>query len=330
MVLPKLPPLLPTWRLAAESPALTTMLLAKPMRPLLEVPLLSSDSRPPSPMVAFKPAKTGAVEPALSPARASVPAFTVTPPVKVLLWPRMSVPRPSLVRLRPVELSAMTPLRVRMPCGVSTVKVVLLVRLVAPLSVRLPVPRKARLLTLAPNAKSLFSVRAVASAWRKAPLAATVSTPVPKGPLVKAETTPKASRVPAELPAMSRPPAFTVTPPPKRLAPESWSRPLPDLVMPTVALSVELPIGAEMARVGVALATVVLPLTVTGLTLNVRVVPPRSTAIPPVPAPEIVETEPTLMEVAAMLPVRVRMPVPVVTCGPVLPPSLLKVRPARV
>ena len=196
-------------------------------------------------------------------------------------------------------------------------KMVLLVRLVAPFSVRLPVPRKARLLTLAPNAKSLFSVRAVASAWRKAPLAATVSTPVPKGPLVKAETTPKASRVPAELPAMSRPPAFTVTPPPKRLAPESWSRPLPDLVMPTVALSVELPIGAEMARVGVALATVLLPLTVTGSTAKVRVAPPRSSAmIPPapptvMPVPAIKETCPALLEVAVMPPVSVRMPVPV-------------------
>ena len=153
---------------------------------------------------------------------------------------------------------------------------------------------------------------------------------------MKAETTPKASRVPAELPAMSRPPAFTVTPPPKRLAPESWSKPLPALVIPTVALSVELPIGAETASDGVALATVVLPLTVTGLILNVRVTPPRSTAImPPAPAtvapvPEIKETCPALLEVAVTPPVRVRMPVPVLTLAWVELPSLMKLSPAKV
>ena len=52
---------------------------------------------PPSPMVTLVPAKTGDVEPAFSPAKASVPALTVTPPVKVLLLPRSSVPSPSLV-----------------------------------------------------------------------------------------------------------------------------------------------------------------------------------------------------------------------------------------
>ena len=167
-------------------------------------------------------------------------------------------------------------------------------------------------------------------------MAATVSTPVPKGPLVKAETTPKASRVPVELPAMSKPPAFTVTPPPKRLAPESCSRPLPDLVMPTVALSVELPIGAEIASEGVALATVLLPLTVTGSTVKVRVAPPRSRAMTPpaaatvTPVPEITETWPALDEVAVTLPVRVRMPVPVLTLACVELPSLTKLRPARV
>ena len=58
---------------------------------------MSSDSMPPSPMVTVLPTKTGAVEPPLRPAKASVPALTVTPPVKVLLLPRISVPRPVLV-----------------------------------------------------------------------------------------------------------------------------------------------------------------------------------------------------------------------------------------
>ena len=165
-----------------------------------------------------------------------------------------------------------------------------------------------------------------------------VREPVPTGPLVKAVTTPVApSRVVTlVLPPTASPPAFTLTPPPKRLAPESWSRPLPVLVMPTVALSVELPTGAETARVGVALATVVLPLTVTGLTLNVRVAPPRSRAMtPPAPAtvapvPEIRETWPTLVELAVTPPVRVRTPVPVPTLAWVELPSLTKFRPARV
>ena len=173
---------------------------------------------------------------------------------------------------------------------------------------------------------------------RYVPLAPMVRAPVPIGPLAKAGTTPVApSRVATlVLAPTARPPAFTATPPPKRLAPESWSRPLPDLVMPTVALSVELPIGAETARVGVTFATVVLPLTVTGLTLNVRVAPPRSrTMMPPAPAtvapvPESVETVPTLPEIAVMPPVKVSTPVPVVTLGAVEPPSLSNVSPARV
>ena len=170
------------------------------------------------------------------------------------------------------------------------------------------------------------------------PEAPMVRGPVPIGPLAKAATKPVApSRVATlVLPPTASPPAFTVTPPPKRLAPESWSKPLPALVIPTVALSVELPIGAETASDGVALATVVLPLTVTGLMLKVRVAPPRSRAVRPpapatvAPAPEMTATEPTLEEEAVTLPVRVRMPVPVVTEAAVVEPSLTKLRPARV
>ena len=154
---------------------------------------------------------------------------------------------------------------------------------------------------------------------------------------MKAVTTPNVSRVPVELPATAKPPAVMLTPPPKRLAPESCSSPLPVLVMPTVPLFVELPIAAEILSVGVLLATVVLPLTVTGLILNVRVVPPRSTAMAVAPAPvttapvpERTETVPALPEIAVIPPVKVSTPVPVVTLGAVEPPSLSNVSPARV
>ena len=64
---------------------------------MLPVPLLTRLIMPPVPMVAVVPVKTGAAEPAFRPARASVPALTVTPPVKVLLEPRSKVPRPDFV-----------------------------------------------------------------------------------------------------------------------------------------------------------------------------------------------------------------------------------------
>ena len=93
-----LAPLLPIKMLADALTPLMVIPVAYETRPWLPVPLLSRASMPPSPMVAVDPRKTGAVEPPLSPAKARVPALTVTPPVKVLLLPKMSVPRPVLVR----------------------------------------------------------------------------------------------------------------------------------------------------------------------------------------------------------------------------------------
>src|SRR4051812_7882179 len=127
---------------------------------------------------------------------------------------------------------------------------------------------------------------------------------------------------------MERPPVATFTPPPKVLVvPERRSRPAPVLLMPAVALFVELLTSALTFSVGVRFATVVLPFTVTGATLKVRVAPFRSSA--PTPVLVIALTAPTFDDVATTLPVSERMPVPSETVG-AAPPWLLKLRPARV
>ena len=167
-----------------------------------------------------------------------------------------------------------------------------------------------------------------------------VSEPVPTGPLAKALTTPVPwlNTLTLVLAPTARPPAFTLTPPPKRLPLLlSCTRPLPFRVRLVLALFEDEPRAVLMFSVGVTLATVVLPLIVTGAALMDRVAPLRSTpmAVAPAagrmaPAPAIVATVPALPDVAVMLPLSVRMPLPVVRLGAVVPPSLSKFRPARV
>ena len=212
------------------------------------------------------------------------------------------------------------------PLGASTLIVVLAASAVAPFTARLFVPRIVRVV---PRLSALLIVNAPVEA-RNVPVAM-VSAPVPIGPLMKVSATPvTASRVTIlVLAPTASPPAWTLTPPVKTLAPESWRSPLPVLVRPADP-AVESPIGAEILKVGVAFATVVSPFTVTGETLKVRVAPLRSKAMPPVPVPEIRESDPGLAEIAVTSPVSFRIPVPVSTCGPAGPPSLSNERPARV
>ena len=137
---------------------------------------------------------------------------------------------------------------------------------------------------------------------------AMVKAPVPSGPAVKASATPvmPASRVVTlVLPLNWMPPAESVTPPLKVLAPPRPRTPLPVLVMPPfVATAVTL-------RVGVSWAMAVEPLMVTGAILKVRATPPRLTI------PVMVATEPAFSEVAVTVPLRVRVPAPVVTLAAV-------------
>ena len=206
-------------------------------------------------------------------------------------------------------------------------------RVVAPLRVRLFVPR---IVSAPPIVRGLFSVFAPVEV-KKVP-EAIAKVPVPTGPLAKASATPVVAlrEVTLVLPPTARPPELTVTPPPKRFAPLSCSRPLPVLVMPVVAELTELPTGAEILRAGVAVAKAAVLFTVTGATFTVRLLPARSTAmVPPAavtlaPVPESVAIVPALAEVAVIPPVKVSKPVPVVTLGAVEPPSLSKVSPARV
>ena len=105
---------------------------------------------------------------------------------------------------------------------------------------------------------------------------AIVNVPTPTGPLTKASATPDVNVATFVLAPICRPPAFTVTPPPKVLTPLNAKMPLPVLVMPVVARLLELETRAETLRLGVTLAIAVSPLMVTGATLKVRLVPLRS------------------------------------------------------
>jgi hypothetical protein len=67
---------------------------------------------------------TGEVDAKFNPANASVPAFTLTPPVNKLLFPKTSVPNPSFVKLYAFPPSSKTMFNVNVACGVSTVTTV--------------------------------------------------------------------------------------------------------------------------------------------------------------------------------------------------------------
>ena len=227
---------------------------------------------------------------------------TVVPLIAVIVVPGTMVLLPASVcpTARPTALSTVT-------------------EFVVPSTVKL------RVTDVAGIASRLLSVEAV-ELERLVPDAID-SVPIPTGPLTKAVATPVVSVVTLVLAPICRPPALTVTPPPKVLAPLSARMPLPVLLMPVPATLLELETRAERLRVGVTLAISVSALTVTGAILKVRVVPFRSRA--PTPEEEISEMLATLLEVASIPPVSLSTPVPSVSVGAV-PPLLLKVRAASV